>query len=152
MSVKRERQLKILELIENHEIETQKELAEHLERLGYEVTQATVSRDIKELQLVKVPSPEGGYIYARPEERPAGNLMERARRLFRDSIVRIENNRNLLVIKTITGNANSVCAIIDDLAWEEIMGTLAGEDTILLIIRRDEQVETIRERIHAIMG
>lgn len=140
------RQNKILELISKYEIETQDKLAAMLRKEGFEVTQATISRDIKELQLIKVPSPGGEYVYSMPKDRQYHPL-EKLGRYLMDSFVKLDFTGNLLVLKTLPGNAQSIGAIIDQLEWEEVIGTICGDDTCLLICRDEESQQLIKDRI-----
>jgi transcriptional regulator of arginine metabolism len=143
--MKGQRLLKIRELITTRDIETQEELVESLRELGYQVTQATVSRDIKELQLVKTPTPDGRYKYALPSE-PSFNPEAKLRRFLADSFVSIDRAVNQIVIKTLPGNANAIAALIDALNWESIIGTISGDDTILIICRKEEDTPKLVNR------
>ena len=126
----------ILEIIETKDIETQEELAEELLNRGVRVTQATVSRDIKELRLLKVLSEHGGYKYATVERAEKG-MNDRFARILADSIVRVEPINNLIVVNTLTASANAAGEAIDSLKWPEVMGTIAGDNTLLIITRSD---------------
>lgn len=143
--MKGQRQIKIRELITNLEIETQDELVEQLKASGFNVTQATVSRDIKELHLVKVPSVSGRYKYALPADRRFDPL-QKLRRQLADSFVGIDNSHQFIVIKTMPGNAHAIAALVDHLDWEEVLGTIAGDDTILIICREEEQCASVVNR------
>jgi transcriptional regulator of arginine metabolism len=143
--MKAQRQIKIREIIANQEIETQEELVQALREAGYHVTQATVSRDIKELNLVKVATNHGAYKYSLPADQRF-NPLQKLKRLLQDSFVSIENSGNLIVLKTLPGNANAVASLLDHLEWEEIIGTIAGDDTILMICREHCNVEEIKQR------
>ena len=130
-----ERQNKILELIKEQEIETQEELAAALAVAGFDVTQATVSRDIKELSLIKSMGHDKKYKYIyRGDEMPVSIHMG----LFRKLIVSIQSANNLIVIKTLSGSANVLASYIDKLKEPEILGTVAGDDTILMVIDCNE--------------
>lgn len=146
MSNKSIRQIKIREIITNNKIETQEELVDMLNSNNFNVTQATISRDIKELQLIKVPTPSGAYVYSMPKDRKYHPL-EKLGRYLMDSFVKLDYTGNLLVLKTLPGNAQSIGAIIDQLDWEEVIGTICGDDTCLLICRDEESQEEIRDRI-----
>ena len=143
---KTQRHIKIRELITNDDIETQDELVDRLRNLGYNVTQATVSRDIKELHLVKVPMVDGRYKYSLPADQRF-NPLEKLSRLIMDAFVRIDTAGYFIVLKTLPGNANAVGALIDHLDWEEILGTICGDDTILIICRTEENTEVIKNRL-----
>lgn len=127
----------ILELVATHEVETQEELAKLLEERGFTVTQATVSRDIKALGLVKVPALDGRYRYAVPVERSPVETLKRARKAFADFVTVIEASGNLVVIKTESGAAQGVAWTIDQLDWPEVLATVAGDDSIM-VVARDE--------------
>lgn len=142
---KGQRHIKIRELITENDIETQDELVEALHDLGYNVTQATVSRDIKELHLVKVPMMDGRYKYSLPADQRF-NPLEKLKRLMRDAFVRIDQANNFLVLKTLPGNANALGALIDNLDWEEILGTICGDDTILIICKTEKQTHYIQDQ------
>ncbi|KGX88831.1 transcriptional regulator AhrC/ArgR [Pontibacillus litoralis] len=139
---KGQRHIKIRELIADNDIETQDDLVYQLKSLGYNVTQATVSRDIKELHLVKVPTMDGRYKYSLPADQRF-NPLEKLKRLMMDAFIRMDTAGHLIVMKTLPGNANAVGALIDNLDWDEILGTICGDDTILIICRsEDESVQT----------
>lgn len=142
---KGQRHIKIRELITNNDIETQDELVDRLKNAGFNVTQATVSRDIKELHLVKVPMMDGRYKYSLPADQRF-NPLQKLKRALMDAFVRIDSASHLLVMKTLPGNANAIGALIDNLDWEEILGTICGDDTILIICRSEKDTETITDR------
>ncbi|MEL7646773.1 MAG: arginine repressor [Sedimentibacter sp.] len=136
------RQSKILELISKKEVETQEELAEGLKAMGIDVTQATISRDIKELRLVKVMSKNGKYKYATIGQSQEG-ITDRLYKIFENSVVSIDNAMNIVVIKTIPGAAQICASAIDYMGVDEIVGTLAGDDTVFVAIRNLENVEYV---------
>lgn len=140
------RQSYLLDVIKENEIETQEELMSYLHHAGFSVTQATVSRDIKDLNLAKIPNGKGGYKYALPQGTTRGDLNRRARRVFEDYVRDIDFSGNLLVIKTYPGGANAVAAVIDDLDWEGVVATLAGDDVIILVVRAESETELERPR------
>ncbi|MED4453551.1 transcriptional regulator AhrC/ArgR [Metabacillus fastidiosus] len=142
---KGQRHIKIREIITNNEIETQDELVDILKSIGYNITQATVSRDIKELHLVKVPMTDGRYKYSLPADQRF-NPLQKLKRALMDAFVKIDSAGHLLVMKTLPGNANAIGALIDKLDWDEILGTICGDDTILIICRTDNDTEMITER------
>lgn len=135
--MKKRRQAKIIELISQNDIETQEELQEMLGEFGYEVTQATISRDIKELRLVKDLSAKGRYIYSTGKKN-VENVTHRAGGIFSETIISIDYALNTVVIKCFTGMANAACAAIDSMNLEEILGTIAGDDTIFILCRSEE--------------
>ncbi|MBR1867688.1 MAG: arginine repressor [Clostridia bacterium] len=136
------RQNKIVELISTMEIETQEDLANLLNGYGYKVTQATVSRDIKELGLIKVSGSERKYKYALESEGSSINN-EKMLNLFKNCVISIERAQNLVVIKTLGGNGNSAGAIVDKLKIKEIVGSIAGDDTLLIVTHSDSDAETV---------
>ncbi len=140
----------ILEIIDSKDIETQEELADELRRHGVAVTQATVSRDIKELRLLKVLSEKGGYKYATADRAEKG-LNDRFIRIFSESVLSMANANNLIVIKTLSASAAPACEAIDSLKWPEIVGTLAGENTVLVIVQSTEQVEEVMNRLRTMI-
>ncbi|WP_019532755.1 transcriptional regulator AhrC/ArgR [Paenibacillus ginsengihumi] len=135
--MKAQRHIKIREIITNNEIETQDELVERLRASGFYVTQATISRDIKEMHLIKVPLDDGRYKYSMPADQRY-NPLQRLRRALSDHFVHIDYTENLVVLKCLPGTANAIGALIDSLEWNEIMGTICGDDTILIICRTKE--------------
>ena len=144
------RQTAILSIIEQNDIETQEELASRLRQMGIDVTQATVSRDIKELRLLKVLSASGGYKYATADKAEHG-LSDRFVRIFKDSVLSINYANNIIVIKTLTGSANVAAEAIDSMRLPQILGTMAGDNTILVIVKTEEEavgtVESFREML-----
>lgn len=149
--MKARRHAKILELIRSNIIETQEELVESLARHGIPVTQATISRDIKELQLTKVPVGDGGYRYALPEEQPAGSLDKR-RRLFRDSVLGVDFSENLIVVRALPGTAPGVASAIDHFNWPEMIGSVAGDDTVLVICKPISATSQVVDRLKDLMS
>lgn len=143
--MKYNRHARILEIIENHEIETQDELAEKLRELGMDVTQATISRDIKELRLVKVLTPGGKYRYS-VMNADSGNINDRLFVIIKEAFVSSDYANNILVIKTRPGMAQAVAASIDSLGWSDIVGTIAGDDTIMIVCRAEKIAEDLMEK------
>jgi len=140
------RQRKIRELISSGEIETQEDLVEALGQANMQVTQATVSRDIKELQLVKVPMENGRYKYSLPQDQrynPASKL----KRALMDHFESAEAAENLVVVKCMPGTANTIAALIDGMEWAEIVGSVSGDDTTLLVCRTKDLAGVIVSRI-----
>ena len=149
--MKRYRYNKIKEIVQSQSIETQEELANALLAEGIEVTQATVSRDIKELMLIKIPTGECHYRYALSPEENVVLSRSRINRLFQDSIIKVDSVLNQVVMHTIPGSASAVAFSVDHAKWSEVIGTLAGDDTILLICRSVEDVEPVLKRIAELM-
>lgn len=142
---KGQRHIRIREMITSNEIETQDELVDLLREAGFNVTQATVSRDIKELHLVKVPMLDGRYKYSLPADQRF-NPLQKLKRALMDAFVKIDAAGHMLVMKTLPGNANAIGALIDHLDWDEILGTICGDDTILIICKTHEDTEIITNR------
>ncbi|PFG05769.1 ArgR family transcriptional regulator [Bacillus sp. V-88] len=145
MMNKGQRHIKIREIITNRDVETQDELVEGLKNAGFNVTQATVSRDIKELHLVKVPLMDGRYKYSLPADQRF-NPLQKLKRTLTDAFVKVDQAGHMLVMKTLPGNANAIGALIDNLDWEEILGTICGDDTCLIICRTEEETKVVSER------
>ena len=144
--MKSNRQNEIIQLISSRDIETQEELAAELRRMGYKVTQATVSRDIRELRLIKVASKGGGYKYAKPERHEAA-VSERLTRILTDSLVNVDHSGNTIVVKTLSGSANVAAEALDTLEWPEILGTIAGDNTIFAVVRNEADAGEVADRI-----
>ena len=144
------RQVAILDIIEKQEIETQEELASALNARGIRVTQATVSRDIKELRLLKVLTPSGKYKYATGDQAD-NNLTDRFIRMLAESLLSVSSANNLIVVKTLSGSANVAAEALDSMHWPEVLVTLAGDNTVLLIIRSNEETLTVTSRIREMM-
>lgn len=144
------RQVAILDIIEKQEIETQEELASALNARGIRVTQATVSRDIKELRLLKVLTPSGKYKYATGDQAD-NNLTDRFIRMLAESLLSVSSANNLIVVKTLSGSANVAAEALDSMHWPEVLGTLAGDNTVLLIIHSNEETITVTSRIREMM-
>ena len=144
--MKQGRQSMILELIENHDVETQEELSALLREKGYEVTQATISRDIKELKLVKVQSENGTYKYAPSGKEPLGRL-DVFRRVFRDTVVSVEAAASLVVVRTMPGSANAAAEAIDVMNLPDVAGTLAGDNTIFVAVKEEGRQQNVVEAL-----
>jgi transcriptional regulator of arginine metabolism len=149
--MKGQRHIKIREIITNGEIETQDELVENLRAAGFNVTQATVSRDIKELHLMKIPLDDGRYKYSMPADQRF-NPIQKLRRALSDHFVSIDYADNLVVLKCLPGTANTICALLDNLEWSEIMGTIGGDDTILIICRSKEQSSSFVKQVMSLLS
>lgn len=141
------RQYKIKEIITKNTIETQEELVEALRDAGLQVTQATVSRDMKELMLIKVPAGDGRYKYSLPQDQQRQNPINKLKRALIDHFTHIDFTENLVVMKCLPGTANAICALIDNMEWPEVMGTICGDDTILIICRTKEKSSELVEKL-----
>ena len=144
--MKVKRQAKILEIIAARSIETQDELIRALEESGYRATQATVSRDIKELRLIKILDEEGRYCYA-VMKAGAEQVPTKFLSIFQDAVCSIDSACNLVVVKCLSGMAQAACAATDSLQWESVVGTLAGEDTFVCITRTPEDAKELVEEL-----
>ena len=144
--MKSKRQNEIIRLIASGDIETQEELAAELRDLGYKVTQATVSRDIRELRLIKVPAKGGGFKYAKPDRHEIA-VSERLARILADSLVNADASGNIIVVKTLSGSANVAAEALDNLGWPEILGTIAGDNTIFIVVQHEADTLEITNRI-----
>lgn len=144
--MKNARQRKILEIIEEFEVETQEELAARLSEAGFQVTQATVSRDIRTMHLYKKSIGNGRQKYAVDSENEVA-LDEKYNRVLKDGFVSIDMAQNILVIKTVSGMAMAVAAAVDAMNFSEIVGTIAGDDTIMMAIRTVEDTRLVMEKI-----
>ncbi len=149
--MKATRHTKILELIRQYEIETQEELSDYLKREGYQVTQATVSRDIRELGLTKVASANGRAHYAaiaKPDERMSGTYV----RVFKEGFLSADTAGNILVVKTVSGMAMAVAAALDHMKCDEIVGSIAGDDTIMCAVRTSEDAKNLMIRLKTLIA
>ena len=149
--MKKRRQEALLEVIERHEIDTQDELITRLRDHGYDVTQATVSRDIRELKITKVPTESGSYRYVRPDSKnhphhKVATQMKMSTTLL-DSILSVDYANNLVVLRTMAGLANAVAVAIDHMHLLEVLGCVAGDDTILIVARSEESAAQLTEQI-----
>ena len=140
------RHAKIVELINKYQIETQDELAEKLKEAGFDVTQATVSRDIRELKLTKVPTGNGRQKYAVLQSAQNG-MTEKYVRILRDGFSSMDMAQNILVLKTVSGMAMAVAAALDAMNWNEIVGCIAGDDTIMCAVRSAGEVPGVIEQL-----
>ena len=148
--MKTKRQTKMLELIKKHDIETQEELSDYLQKEGYQVTLATVSRDIRELKLTKVAMSNGRQKYAALTEANE-DLSEKYTRVFRDAFVSMDMAQNILVIKTVSGMAMAVAAAIDAMHLHEIVGCIAGDDTIMCAVRSVDDTIAVMSRLRKLV-
>lgn len=147
---KRDRHQTILRIVGENRIGNQEQLRELLVEEGYDVTQATLSRDIRELRLVKVPDADGRAHYTLPPD--AWEHTPPLKRLLGSLFVGAEGTGNLLVVKTLTGGAQPIAVALDWEEWPEILGTIAGDDTILVILRAEKQLGVVQQRIEQLAG
>lgn len=148
--MKTKRHTKIIELIATRKVETQEELADLLVREGFQVTQATVSRDIKELKLTKVSGENGRQHYVLMES-VNSNFAEKYIRILKEGLLHMDLAGNILVIKTMVGMANAVAAAIDAIKFEEIVGTLAGDDTIMCATKSEDDSLILMNKIKKVL-
>ena len=148
--MKTSRQSKIIEIIQKNEVETQDELSALLEKEGFRVTQATVSRDIRELKLTKIPTVSGRQKYAVITDAPE-NLSKKYERVLREGFLSMDMAQNILVIKTVSGMASAVCAAIAAMKMREIVGSIAGDDTIMCAIRTVDDTYAVMKKIRRIV-
>lgn len=151
-SMKAKRQMKILEIIARRPVFTQEELAEVLRQEGISVTQATISRDIKELNLVKVPSGDGRAKYGLPAGTPKKVVADKLKRLLADCCLAIDASGNIIVVKTISGTAPGVGEALDELGMPEILGTVAGDNTVLVVVRTPDKVGYLVSKLRDLAG
>lgn len=145
--MKYSRHAKILELIDKYNIETQEELAEKLKEVGMDVTQATVSRDIKELKLIKVMTEDERYRYA-PVFQTEGTITNRLLTIFTESFVSCDYANNIVIVKTLPGMAEASASAMDSLKWTDIIGTIAGDDTIMIVCRAEKIAEELVNKLN----
>ncbi|ADV68734.1 arginine repressor [Deinococcus maricopensis] len=151
MFSKEQRQKRIQEIIARESISTQSELVERLNAEGVRVTQATVSRDINELRLVRLPIGKSKHRYSLAQVTTETDVMDELARLFRTFVTDIDRGENLLVVKTAEGHANGVAFFLDKLRRDDIVGTLAGQDTIMIVARTVAEGEALLEELHSLM-
>ncbi len=149
--MKKSRHAKIVDLIEKYDVETQEELAELLKKAGFQVTQATVSRDIRELQLSKIPTGDGRqkYVVLRQDD---SHLVDKYIRVLKDGLISMDMAQNILVIKTVSGMASAVAVAVDAMKFKEIVGSIAGDDTIMMAVRTVEETKVVMDKIHKMLG
>jgi transcriptional regulator of arginine metabolism len=145
--MKYSRHAKILELIDKYDIETQEELAEKLKEVGMDVTQATVSRDIKELRLIKVMTKDEHYRYV-PVSQTEGTITNRLLTIFTESFVNCDYANNIVVVKTLPGMAQASASAVDSLKWTDIVGTIAGDDTMMIVCRAEKIAEELVNKLN----
>ncbi len=144
---KQERQQAILRLIEQYPVKRQEELMEYLRTDGFDVTQATISRDIRELNLMKAADAEGVYryvvSYTNEESKPDDRTAERFETIFRESALKVDYAGHIVLVKCYTGMANAACGLFDSLCWSNVVGTLSGDDTFFILTKTERDARTI---------
>ncbi len=149
--MKKRRQAKILEIISTYDVETQEELQALLLEQGYDVTQATISRDIKELRLVKDLSSNGRYVYSTGKKN-SENINHKAGGIFNEAIINVDYALNTVVIKCFSGMANAACAAIDSMTHDNVLGTIAGDDTIFILCRSEEAAMILTNKLRNMLN
>lgn len=139
---KTERQQKIIELIGTYNISTQTELTNKLVDMGYDVTQATVSRDLQEMRVMKITLPDGTYKYASSNDNDI-KINDKLQNVFEQCLVSVDYANNLVVLKTISSAAQAVGYALDSFTWEEIVGSIAGDDTIMIVVRNEKSAKQL---------
>jgi transcriptional regulator of arginine metabolism len=146
-----ERERRIRDILARYPVETQEQLVRLLRRAGLRVTQATVSRDIKRLGLVKVPWTDGRAHYVFPERPSPADALRRLQHAVTEYVRAVDAGEDLVVVHTLTGRANAVAAAIDEMRWEDVVGTVAGDDTIIVVPRRRAQRDRVLGRLRRLM-
>ena len=149
--MKSRRHAKILEIIGEHPVETQDELLTRLKYEGYKATQATISRDIKDLRLVKTLGSDGKYRYM-SASKSSTDIRSNFSTLFSSSVVSIAFAQNIVVIKTLSGMAQAVCAALDSIDYTAVVGTIAGDDTIFMLCRTSDEAQGVAEALNRMIG
>jgi transcriptional regulator of arginine metabolism len=145
------RHLKIMELVDKNVIETQEDLSDLLRENGFDVTQATVSRDIKELRLVKILTQDGKYRYASSAKETDNNLSSKFRIIFKESVTAVDYAKNMVCVKTLPGMGQAAASGIDSMHLEEFVGSIAGDDTIFVMMKTDEAAVNLTEELNKML-
>lgn len=149
--MKSARQMEILSIIQTQDVETQEQLLEELKRRGITATQATISRDIKQLRLVKELSHNGSYRYTTSDRKSTANSASRLRNIFKEGVTSIEVAQNIVVVKTMPGLASAACSALDGMDIQGMVGSLAGDDTGILIMRDGSYAEAFSNEVHKLL-
>ncbi len=152
MRNKQTRQTRIRELLYQRTIDTHEKLAEVLQQQGIEVSQSTLSKDLREIGVVRVPQADGGFRYTLPESGSTLRDLHILERELQDFLVQTEQVINMVLVRTASGHAQSVCEAIDRIGWAEVAGTLAGENTIFIVTRSEQDAATLVDKIDAVCG
>lgn len=148
--LKPQRHAKILEIISENDVETQEDLLNLLFKSGFNVTQATVSRDIKELKLSKAPAGNGKYKYSQGSKSSV-DISSNFNTIFKSTVLSIDFAANMIVLRTVSGMAQGVCTALDSMEWDGILGTIAGDDTIFIVVRSSNKAVTLSSELKKIM-
>ncbi len=149
--MKIKRQEMILKIIAEHKVCTQESLQDKLRENGFDVTQATVSRDIKNLDLIKVTLPDGTYCYAQ-KDKETNTRTVKYRAIFMETVISVDHGQNIVAVKCHTGMGNAACAAIDRMELDEVVGTLAGDDTVFILTRDTAQAAALVKKISEMIG
>ena len=149
--MKNVRQSEILNIVRTRDIDTQEQLLEELRAWGFTTTQATISRDIKELRLVKELTGSGGYRYALSERKTASTSDTRLRNIFKEGVISVDVAQNIVVVRTMPGLASAACSALDNMEIEGVVGTLAGDDTGILIMRDNALAQQFSSEVHKLL-
>ncbi|WP_251318105.1 arginine repressor [Flintibacter muris] len=149
--MKNVRQSEILTIVQSKDIDTQEQLLEELRARGFSTTQATISRDIKELRLVKELTSSGGYRYAPSERKPSSTSDTRLRNIFKEGVISVEVAQNIVVVRTMPGLASAACSALDAMEIDGMVGSLAGDDTGILIMRDNSLAQQFNSEVHKLL-
>ena len=149
--MKRARQAEILNIIQAVDVETQEQLLDELKARGFSATQATISRDIKELRLVKELSGRGGYRYTLSDRKNSTGVDLRLRNIFKEGVTSVEVAQNIVVVKTMPGLASAACSALDNMQIPNMVGSLAGDDTGILIMRDNASAQLFEAEVHNLL-
>ena len=146
------RQLKILDIISKHDVDTQEELVDYLRSEGFAVTQATVSRDIKEMGIIKTLSSDGRHYKYAAQQTKEATAADKFLSMFKNTVISIKSSGNLIVLKTEAGSAGPAAELIDKLSYDEVLGVIAGDNTIFVAVDGLDHVDTIRRRVEDLLA
>ncbi len=149
--MKNVRQSEILKIVQSKDVETQEQLLEELKVRGFTTTQATISRDIKDLRLVKELTGTGGYRYAQSDRKASSTLDARLRNIFKEGVVSVDVAQNIVVVRTMPGLASAACSAMDSMDIEGMVGSLAGDDTGILIMRDNGLAQQFTSEVHKLL-
>jgi len=149
--MKNARQNEILNIVQSRDINTQEQLLDELRARGFATTQATISRDIKELRLVKELTGSGGYRYARSEQKGASTTDVRLRNIFKEGVLSVDVAQNIVVVRTMPGLASAACSALDSMEIDGMVGSLAGDDTGILIMRDSAFAQRFNSEVHKLL-
>ena len=147
--MKKDRHQAIMNLIQQHKIDKQEDLLLHLRQAGFKVTQATVSRDIRELQLIKAADPTGGYRYVvAGSGSHKGHNANKFDTIFRESVINVDSAGHMVLVKCYSGMASAACEVFDSMQWDHVVGTLSGDDTFFILMRTEEAAASISQKLN----